>query len=447
MKKITILVLLGYLLSSSGLQAMKQKTVPLSKEDVWLVHQTRIFPKNGCMVAGGVMRVAGGGTLFMPLTLEQAHRLADNSMSGWRCTVHWSLNSLVYPHEIKINEELSPIQTATSDRTDSFYVILEPLRAFKGKKLYGYWQDMFHIGGHQLSDEAIILVPEGNTSYNEYVGDYKGKIVTYSSDLRGAVEEQLKQHKVPVLYPCMKGLAKKKDAYYHQDGTKQAVMLDKKEYPCEALSECMALNNVLLDGSSHGGVQQLFLETIKPVRNAQGMNFFLKQLIAGGNACVVCKKKADECASKALNRCSKCKTVLYCSAECQRGHWGEHKILCKQLPAVASYFAKAHRDYLKYVQCFTLDNDWRTNRFEVLLQLIMDHLNKAIAGCTSKKELSLMQAYKKYVHGMLCDLYSPKEEYAIFRKQYGIQTLDGFLKFAYAIQAKYALLAAEFDTP
>ncbi|KAJ7466485.1 hypothetical protein FB451DRAFT_1561172 [Mycena latifolia] len=39
------------------------------------------------------------------------------------------------------------------------------------------------------------------------------------------------------------------------------------------------------------------------------------------------------CSKPAANRCSACKTVSYCSQECQRRDWKEHKIVCKSLTA------------------------------------------------------------------------------------------------------------------
>ncbi|KAJ7615730.1 hypothetical protein DFH06DRAFT_111827 [Mycena polygramma] len=35
------------------------------------------------------------------------------------------------------------------------------------------------------------------------------------------------------------------------------------------------------------------------------------------------------CSKPATNRCSACKTVGYCSQECQRRDWKAHKIQCK----------------------------------------------------------------------------------------------------------------------
>ena len=39
--------------------------------------------------------------------------------------------------------------------------------------------------------------------------------------------------------------------------------------------------------------------------------------------CAACKKMAEN-----LKRCSRCRVVFYCSVECQRGHWGQHKSTC-----------------------------------------------------------------------------------------------------------------------
>lgn len=43
--------------------------------------------------------------------------------------------------------------------------------------------------------------------------------------------------------------------------------------------------------------------------------------IGGCNAC--------GCTTKTMMRCSKCKSVYYCSQMCQRDHWNTHKVMCK----------------------------------------------------------------------------------------------------------------------
>ena len=39
--------------------------------------------------------------------------------------------------------------------------------------------------------------------------------------------------------------------------------------------------------------------------------------------CAFCKERCQN-----LKRCSRCRSVLYCSVECQRSHWAQHKPLC-----------------------------------------------------------------------------------------------------------------------
>lgn len=39
--------------------------------------------------------------------------------------------------------------------------------------------------------------------------------------------------------------------------------------------------------------------------------------------CAACKKIPEN-----LKRCSRCRVVFYCSVECQRGHWAQHKATC-----------------------------------------------------------------------------------------------------------------------
>ena len=48
--------------------------------------------------------------------------------------------------------------------------------------------------------------------------------------------------------------------------------------------------------------------------------------VRGG--CAMCGALAGK-----LKRCTACKSVSYCSRECQMAHWTEHKMVCKQLQA------------------------------------------------------------------------------------------------------------------
>ena len=56
-----------------------------------------------------------------------------------------------------------------------------------------------------------------------------------------------------------------------------------------------------------------------------------KSTIADRNCCVTCKKILQT-----PKRCSRCHSIVYCSVECQRSDWPQHKLLCKVLKAVSS---------------------------------------------------------------------------------------------------------------
>lgn len=53
---------------------------------------------------------------------------------------------------------------------------------------------------------------------------------------------------------------------------------------------------------------------------------FLRQLemdVASARSCASCKK-----ISPTLKRCARCRSIVYCSVDCQRSHWLQHKIVC-----------------------------------------------------------------------------------------------------------------------
>lgn len=53
-----------------------------------------------------------------------------------------------------------------------------------------------------------------------------------------------------------------------------------------------------------------------------------KAMIFIDMCCANCKK--GTAVSKSLKKCSRCKNTYYCSRDCQRSHWKEHKKICKQ---------------------------------------------------------------------------------------------------------------------
>jgi ankyrin repeat protein len=42
-------------------------------------------------------------------------------------------------------------------------------------------------------------------------------------------------------------------------------------------------------------------------------------------------KICNKCLSPGILRCGACKSMLYCSQECQKKDWPDHKVLCKKL--------------------------------------------------------------------------------------------------------------------
>ncbi|KAJ6457741.1 hypothetical protein C8R45DRAFT_1032927 [Mycena sanguinolenta] len=123
--------------------------------------------------------------------------------------------------------------------------------------------------------------------------------------------------------------------------------------------------------------------------------------------CWVCLK-TDTDAGRALRRCSKCRLVSYCSRECQKKHWPEHKLECGQddVPKFITKLAKTLLSNpllrLPLQSCFILAFDLlhRTRRDELLLA----QLDVALEPCnlTDFADIFLGQGSpKKEVPGML----------------------------------------------
>lgn len=47
-----------------------------------------------------------------------------------------------------------------------------------------------------------------------------------------------------------------------------------------------------------------------------------------------------------LKRCSQCRSVWYCSAECQKGHWSEHKVLCQAISHLSEASTSKSKDFV-----------------------------------------------------------------------------------------------------
>jgi NADH pyrophosphatase NudC (nudix superfamily) len=46
--------------------------------------------------------------------------------------------------------------------------------------------------------------------------------------------------------------------------------------------------------------------------------------------CGQCGKSAKEVGKNNLSKCDRCRCVRYCSVDCQRANWKEHKQICKK---------------------------------------------------------------------------------------------------------------------
>ncbi|KIK57168.1 hypothetical protein GYMLUDRAFT_263235 [Collybiopsis luxurians FD-317 M1] len=51
-----------------------------------------------------------------------------------------------------------------------------------------------------------------------------------------------------------------------------------------------------------------------------------------------CPKKSSGYDGRTLKICAKCKQVRYCSKECQKQHWSEHKQNCRKYQVVVNYY-------------------------------------------------------------------------------------------------------------
>jgi len=56
------------------------------------------------------------------------------------------------------------------------------------------------------------------------------------------------------------------------------------------------------------------------------------------------------CENDAQLTCSRCRSVVYCRAECQKEHWKAHKEHCKEGASSFTLLALSHEDYLEQLE-------------------------------------------------------------------------------------------------
>ena len=98
-----------------------------------------------------------------------------------------------------------------------------------------------------------------------------------------------------------------------------------------AAFNCTLSVNVAADGRPY--VEECFLRDM--LRGVGGNHDSELSLSPGRKQCSTCgsdkKKAASGSTSEALLTCTRCKVAKYCSKECQKADWKEHKALCAPL--------------------------------------------------------------------------------------------------------------------
>ena len=55
--------------------------------------------------------------------------------------------------------------------------------------------------------------------------------------------------------------------------------------------------------------------------------------------CVVCFSTAEAAGRRKLQECAGCHLAQYCGRECQRQHWSEHKMACREAQKMAEFLS------------------------------------------------------------------------------------------------------------
>lgn len=177
----------------------------IDKEHAFLVHATAVFPVNGVMVAG--LQFAPSEPSINPAA----------GLTFARVTLHWSVNSLAYPHAKGTDMETGAAAELISRETRK-YAVVEPfallereiVRSSLSRELrLGHWQDVATIGSHRLTPDAVVFVPSDDTETQEKAIVQHIKIALYDGLLRDAIERYiidkgallLSPADGPVIYP------------------------------------------------------------------------------------------------------------------------------------------------------------------------------------------------------------------------------------------------------
>ncbi len=418
---------LGILFLSFSLQAMELVESPsLHNETTWLVHGTRMFPKDGRIIAGAMLSIKFRQSDESKASLKELYEQASHSSTALKNSVHWSINSLVYPKTRAI-DSIAGSQVLILDEKPYPYVIIEPLKAFNDTPLYGYWQDVYHLGGHQLSPEAMILVPSDDVEYKQFVGRFTGTISEYEYDteVRDAVESLLMRKGAPVLYPSMKGLTRIGGNWYHHHGLSQSVIIDATEHTSQEISALLELDNTLLERTPLGKLQHLLMADLRVLRGTQLLEFLRTRLLPledmfDTKRCVACKRTKKKKSSKKLLICKKCNLAFYCSKECRSAHHAFHAKNCGTHRSFLVQMGLLHQQYL---------NTLKVVNHEEHMQDISQLVEALKRSHVSASEEEILTTYDEYLRLLLAILYSIEPEYVRIRAFFKVGSLPGFIGF------------------
>ena len=431
MKKLIIALLV--MVSTQCMQKdalLKQEAIEITRETAWLTHVTRVFPKNGTIVAGALGQITAAD---LPQDFSAQEALLQRAVVGLsfiKNSVHWCVNSLVYPHEAQVEDTSKVKRTVLVIREEPPYCILEPMTAFNGKQLCGLWQDVFHLGSHILSSQSLLLVPAHDPSYSTLTGNFTGTVVPYEGPLLEAVEKIMCDKNIPVLYPANNG------AKIHVFGNDTPdICIENQIISQASLSKSLQLDHTYYDFTSLSGLfnhlQQLLRGPRKFLLNEYLKNAFDCLEIAGTPLCAECKKSAQEMSIPHLLRCINCKNAYYCSAACQKKQWPSHKNRCAFLKDVN--LTDGHHNYLHELELVQIAPQFFERH---LFGKIQDYFKTIRKNYTQDRERLLLASYEQSILVLINHLYSQEKKYVTLRAFFKIDTLQGFGNYCHYVRKK-----------